>query len=116
MIGVPIIADAEETADIVHGEDQSTIKWYVSQEGFDRIRAGMACTNCLEPFPAPPSIRTTAIWRDNAHHYSGLRTKDELLDLVIKGRCPICKNEVSNEMVEVSHRGVDPFAPTEGAY
>jgi len=116
MIGVPITAHAEETADIVHGEDQSTIKWYIDQEGFDRIRAGMACSHCLEPFPAPPSIRTTAVWREHAHHYSGIRTKDELLDLVVKGRCPICKSEVSNEMVEVSHRGKDKFAPTEGAY
>ncbi|CAB4171895.1 hypothetical protein UFOVP929_28 [uncultured Caudovirales phage] len=116
MSGVPIIAHAEETADLVHGEEQSTIKWYLDQEGFDRIRAGMACGNCLEPFPAPPSIRTTSIWRDHAHEYSGIRTKDELLDLVLKGRCPICKSEVSSEMVEVNHRGVDPFAPTEGAY
>lgn len=112
----PIIAHAEETADLVHGEDQSTIKWYINQEGLDRIRAGMACNNCLEPFPAPPSIRTTSIWRDYAHHYSGIRTKDELLALVAKGCCPVCKNEISSEMVEVTHRGTDEFAPTEGAY
>jgi len=116
MSATPIIAHAEEVADLVHGGEESTIKWYLSQEGFDRIRAGMACGNCLEPFPAPPSIRTTAVWREHAHLYSGIRTKDELLDLVVKGRCPVCKCEVSNEMVEATHRGKDEFEPTDGAY
>lgn len=116
MFGVPVAAHAEEVADIVHGADESTIKWYINQDGFDRIRTGMACGSCLEPFPAPPNLRNTKVWRDHAHHYSGIRTTDELMALVAKGRCPICQSEVSSDMVNATHRGRDEFEPEDGAY
>lgn len=111
MFGVPVTAHGEEVSDLAAPGEESTIKWYIDQDGVDRIAAGMACANCLEPFPAKPDIKNTKVWRDHAHHYSKIRTKDELLALVAKGQCPVCKFEVSTEMFNTTHQGKDPFAP-----
>ena len=49
--------------------------------------------------------------------YSNIRTKDELLTLVAQERCPVCSTEVSREMLNLTHRGADPFDPTlSGSY
>lgn len=111
MFGVPVKAHAEETSDFAAPGDESTIKWYLDAEAVDRIRHGMVCSSCLEPFPAPPSIENVKIWRDHAHHYSGLRSKDELLSLVSRGACPVCRTEVSLEMFALTHKGRDPYEP-----
>jgi hypothetical protein len=116
MFGVPVTAHAEETADVVHGADESTLKWYISQDGFDQIRLGMVCGSCLEPFPAAPEARNAKVWRDHAHHYAGIRSAEELMALVTKGRCPVCQSEVSMEMTNATHRGKDEFEPEDGAY
>ncbi len=107
----PVIAQAEEAADLSAPGEESTIKWYIGEETFDRIAMGMVCSNCLEPFPAPPSIRNTSRWREQAHEYAGLRTPDEVMSIISRGQCPVCQTEVSTEMTSVMHRGADPFAP-----
>lgn len=109
--GVPIKAHGEEIADLVAPGEESTIAWYIDDDGFDRIRLGLACSNCLEPFPAPVGLANTSVWRDHAHHYSGIRTKDELLSLVAKNLCPVCQSENSNEMTGATHKGRDPHEP-----
>lgn len=111
MFGVPVNAHAEEVQDLAAPGDDSTIKWFIGQDGIDRIAAGLVCGSCLEPFPAPPDIKNTKVWRDHAHHYAKLRTKDELLALVVKNKCPVCQSEVSTEMFAVTHKGADPFEP-----
>ncbi len=117
MIGVPVQAHGEETLDFVAPGEESTIKWYLNDEAFDRIRSGMVCPNCLEPFPARLGVANTSAWREHAHLYSKIRTKDELLTLVAQERCPVCSTEVSHEMLNLTHRGADPFDPTlNGSY
>lgn len=111
MFGVPVKAHAEEIADFVGPGEESTIAWYVDEEGLDRIRAGLVCSNCLEPFPAPPNLANTHIWRDHSHHYAKIRTEDELLSMVARGVCPICQTEVSHEMFGLTHKGRDAFEP-----
>lgn len=111
MFGVPLKAHGEEVPDLSAPGDESTIKWFIDQDGVDRISAGLACPSCLEPFPAPVGIKNTKVWRDHAHHYSKIRTKDELLALVAKDRCPVCQYEASAEMFAATHKGRDPFEP-----
>jgi hypothetical protein len=111
MFGVPVKAHGEETSDFAAPGDESTIKWYIDQDGVDRIKDGMVCSSCLEPFPAPPNIANTKIWREHSHHYSRLRTEDELLSLVARNACPICRTEVSVEMFALTHKGRDPHEP-----
>jgi len=109
----PIIAHAEETYDLVAGEPKRAIMWYITGkhqlEDQKRLANGLACGDCLTVFPARPAIENLREWRSISHEWNTIRTPSEVLALVVQGRCPTCASEVSPEMHEVMHRGLDPF-------
>lgn len=102
----PIASVAEETYWADAREDGSSqprraIRWHVSAEGLERIRSKMACWDCLTPFPAPPAKANWATWRASGfrwHPVFGLAGSRKLIEA---GCCPICKSEVSDEMLAV---------------
>lgn len=100
----PIQASAEETywsEPSEGGSDQPrrSIRWMVSQEGLERITRLEACMHCLTGFPAPPRKENWSTWKT-----SGFRFLYPLADskrLVLDQRCPICKGEITAEMLDV---------------
>lgn len=88
-------------------EEERGLKHIVSgPDRFDnmgRLLKGLACSNCLTPFPAKPDLSTVELFKQL--NYEGLRSEAEALALVAQGKCPICKWEVSLEMSEVAFMG-----------
>jgi hypothetical protein len=111
----PILAHAEETYDLVAGEPKRAIMWYIhgehQEEDQKRLAQGLACGDCLSVFPARPAMENLRDWRPISHEWNTIRTPSEVLALVAQGRCPTCGSEVSPEMHNVMHRGLDPFRP-----
>lgn len=109
----PINAHAEETTGFYHGEPQRAIKWYIDgehqYEDAERMRHGLVCTECMSTFPAAPNKKNLNVWRQYAHEWAGLRTKDEVLKLVSNNLCPTCASEVTPDMFALSYKGVDEY-------
>lgn len=98
----PVAGEAEETHWIEVSEDgtehpRPAIRWHVSAEGLARIKAKMACWDCLTPFPAPPRRDTWATWKTSGFNW--LTTEADAKRRVRSGCCPICGSEISDEML-----------------
>ena len=72
---------------------------------------GLLVVIVLACFPAKPAMENLRDWRPISHEWQPFRTPDEVLALVAKNQCPTCGSEVSPEMHNVMHRGLDPFRP-----
>ena len=111
----PIQAHAEETYDLESGEPRRSIMWYLHGDNqlddADRLARGLACGVCLSVFPDRPAMENIRAFRVIANEWEPMRTRDEVLTIVAQGRCPTCKSEVSVEMHNAMHRGLDPFRP-----
>jgi hypothetical protein len=73
-----------------------------------RMLSGLACSNCLTPFPDRPGLHSISAFKQL--NYQGLRTEEEALALVARGCCPICGHEVSLEMGEVQFLGTQEYS------
>lgn len=83
------------------GMEQSGIFWNVQeQDDFDRIRNGLACGNCLTPFPARPDKATEFMFK-GAMKWPEPGGEVAALSKVREGRCPICGFPVNPEAFEV---------------
>lgn len=103
----PIAAHAEETywvepaEDGTNGDPRRAIRWHLSEEGLERVKALMACALCLTTFPAPPRKDTWRIWKTSGFGF--LFPLPESKRLVCEERCPICKSTVSAEQFKVQN-------------
>ena len=110
----PVSAHAEESTGFTHGEFQRAITWYIDGEhqfeDAERMRKGLVCTECLSTFPAAPDKRNLSTWKKYADEWSGLRSREDVLQLVATNRCPTCSAQVASEMFALSYKGIDPYA------
>lgn len=101
----PLRGMAEETYWTEPSEDGSgdqprrSIRWLVDDEGLGRIERLEACPFCLTGFPAPPRPDTWSIWKTS--DFGWLHSLADSKALVRQGRCPICKSEISSEMLAI---------------
>lgn len=101
----PLAAFAEETywvepaEDGTRGQPRRSIRWIVGEEGLGRIERLEACAFCLTGFPAPPRKDTWKTWK--ASGFGWLHSLEDSKKLICESRCPICKSEVSAEMLSV---------------
>jgi hypothetical protein len=111
----PIDAHAEETYDLESGEPQRSIMWYLKgkfqEEDAVRLAQGLACGVCLSTFPARPAMENIRDFRPIAHEWEPVRSKDEVLAMIAQNKCPTCASEVSSQMHNALHRGLDPLRP-----
>ncbi len=111
----PITAHAEETYDLVAGEPKRAIMWYLhgehQYEDVERLEKGLACGDCLSVFPARPALENARAWRPISHEWEPMRTPDEVMKMISLNQCPTCGCEVSVQMHEIMHRGLDEYRP-----
>lgn len=99
----PLAAHAEETYWLEPSEDgtgdqpRRSIRWHLSEEGMGRIERLEACPFCLTGFPAPPRKDTWKTWK--ASGFNWVHSLADSKRLVGEHRCPICKSEISAEML-----------------
>ncbi len=102
---VPVAAHAEETywaepsEDGSEGQPRRAIRWHLSAEGMGRVRRMEACWDCLTGFPAPPRRDTWATWKTSG--FTFIHSLAESRALIVKRRCPLCKAEITPEMLAV---------------
>ena len=112
----PVAAHAEETywvepaEDGTQGQPRRSIRWHLSEEGYGRVRRMEACHQCLTGFPAQPRKGTWRIWKTSGFGF--LHSLEDSRKLIEAGRCPICKSEISPEMLELQ---LDPSWAEEDA-
>lgn len=97
---------------VLDGEDIS-IQWHIGgpiQQQWDdaeRLRLGMACPNCLEVFPAPPSLSSLHLFRE-VYQDKPDAYRTRALDLVRAECCPICGCHVASEAAAMFDGGELP--------
>lgn len=102
--------DVEECYTLTPGGLNRGIKYIIKgphqKEDEDRILKGLVCANCMEPFPAKPGPDTLQLFIDSNIRYP--RDEREWHQLVQRGRCPMCGDEVSYEYAGLMHMGTLP--------
>jgi hypothetical protein len=84
------------------------LRHWLSAEDLKRVAAGMACWNCLQPFPAPVGAENVKVWKREAPEafdwhstippsFYEQRVKDSC--------CPYCDCECTPEMIRAQ---IDP--------
>jgi hypothetical protein len=71
----------------------------LSEEGYGRVMRMEACPFCLTGFPAPPRKDTWPTWK--ASGFVFLFDLKESKRLISEHRCPICKGEISADMLAI---------------
>lgn len=101
----PIIAPAEETywlepaEDGSRGEARRAIRFHLSEESYGRVQRMEACPMCLTGFPAPPRKENWRIWKTSG--FGWIHSLADSKRLICESRCPICKSEITPEMLEL---------------
>lgn len=92
----PIRAHHEETYWLgPMGDVERGNRWFVDQDGYERITGGMACLHCLTPFPAPVGEVFLSFWKTAEFRFPF--GQEEALKLIAQERCPICRCDQDRE-------------------
>jgi hypothetical protein len=110
----PVVVHVEQSGNgPTLGEEDIAVNWVVGgevaqqQEDADRMARGLVCANCLEPFPAKPSLETLPffreVWQDKPEPF-----RSQALARVAVGCCTACGCSIDDAMYELFHGGEEP--------
>lgn len=87
--------------------DDPDVFWYVEEQNLGRFQQGLACSQCCEVFPCPPSVATLSRF-DADYFREGLPgdLRSVMRQRIARGECPACGCEVSPDMFLATHQGV----------
>lgn len=87
--------------------DEPTPRWHLWGEHVEhdlwRIRAGLICIRCYQPFPERPSPGYRRLIMRECGPF--MRPDHQVALMIDAGRCPYCSAEVSPEMANVFFEG-----------
>ena len=95
---------------------ESGIRWFLKDEDFDRVKAGLVCPQCLTGFPTPALARNIAEWRRLAPptwSWGDVTMRDRGLAAIMLDCCPICSFEQSPEMLALQEQKADRHTDAE---